>query len=413
MRKVVITGIGAMSPNGTGKAAFQQAVIEGRSGLCNLSVFDASGFECRIAGEVAAGPCGFSKKELRNLPRAAQLAIAASDEALADSGLRPENLTEEERYRFGVLLGSGGGSIEFVERHYSMYFGRSSYTPSLYAVSASTAGGLSSEISIRHGLFGRSHVITTGCTSSTDALGYAFTEIRAGRLDRVLAGGADAPLMPGVYQGFSMMKLLATRWNDEPARGSRPFARDREGFVPAEGAWMFALESQESAAARGVKPYAEICGYASSCEAFHAVRLSDSGLASCRTLSDALAEAGTAPEEVDYVNLHGTSTILNDRVESAVMKSLFGKRAACIPMSSTKSMIGHPQGASGAAGIAATVLAMEKDYVHPTINLEDPDPECGLDFVPQTARRHDVRVALCNTLGFGSKCSAIVLRNLR
>ncbi len=410
-RKVWITGIGVISPNGVGKEIFRDAVLNGISGIEKVSSFDASSLSCRIAGEVIIPEGSFSNQEMRNLPRTAQLAVQASSEALADAGLAAENLTEAQRQRFGVILGTGGGSIEFMERHYKMYYGTADFKPSLYVISASTPGGLSSELSIRFKLLGRSHVITTGCTSSTDAIGYAFREIQAGRLDRVLTGGADAPITCGVFEGFSLMKILPTQWNDSPSRGSRPFARDRSGFVPAEGSWMFVLEDAQTAKKRGAVPYVEICGYGSSCEAYHAVRLSENAAANCRAIEESVLDAAISASSIDYVNLHGTSTPLNDRIESQIMKTFFNSGVKNIPMSSTKSMIGHPQGASGAAGLAATVLSMQSDALHPTINLEDPDPECGLDLIPSQARSQKTRYALCNTLGFGSKCSALIIQN--
>lgn len=410
-RKVWVTGIGVLSPNGTGKKNYLESLLAGVSGIRKISSFDASGLPCQIAGETSLLEGVFTAPEKKNLPRTAQLALHASREALDDAGIDDENLTEEERYKFGVILGTGGGSIEFMERHYKMYYGTGDFHPSLYVISASTPGGLSSEISIRHKLFGRSHVITTGCTSSTDAVGYAFREIQAGRLDRVLTGGADAPITRGVFEGFSLMKILPTQWNDSPERGSRPFARDRSGFVPAEGGWMFVLEDAQTAKKRGAVPYAEICGYGSSCEAFHAVRLSENAKANSRAIEEAVLDSTISQDMIDYVNLHGTSTPLNDRIETLIMKNFFKERAEKISMSSTKSMIGHPQGASGAAGLAATLLCMREDSIHPTINLEDPDPECGLDLIPAQARKLKIRYALCNTLGFGSKSSALVIKN--
>ena len=410
-KRVVITGIGAVSPNGTGREAYKTAILEGRPGIRRISAFDPSALTSRIAGEIHLGGNGFSKKEERNLPRVVQFALMASGEALEDAGIDPKKMRSEERARFGVLLGTGGGSIEFTERHYQMVYGKRPFQPSLYAIPASTAGGISGELSIRFGLRGRSHVISTGCTSSTDAIGYGFHEIRTGRLQRVLAGGSDAPITEGVMTGFELMKILSTHWNHEPAKASRPFAKDRDGFVLAEGAWMFILEEKEHAESRGVRPYAEILGYGASCEAFHAVRLDEKGDENFLALGLACEEAGVPAEGVDYVNLHGTSTLLNDRIETRTMKKFFGERAARIPMSSTKSMIGHPQGASGAAGLAATVLAMRAKKIHPTINLDHPDPDCNLDYVPNQSREWEIEHALCHTLGFGSRSSALVIRN--
>ena len=411
LKEVVITGIGVVSPNGIGREDFRHSLLNGISGIRRIQAFDPSSLSCQIAGEVPLNGHGFSKKENRNLPRVTRLALLAAEEAFSDASLAPQSFEEKKRCRYGVLIGSGGGSAEFTERHYQMLHGKVPFQPSLYAVPASTAGSISSELSIHFGLLGRSHVITTGCTSSTDALGYAFEEIRAGRLDMVLAGGSDAPIAEGIMRGFEIMKILPTEWNDRPEKASRPFSKNRSGFVLAEGAWMFVLEEKKLALHRGADIYAELTGYGSSCEAFHAVRLEENGFANFRAMSLALEESGLRPEEIDYVNLHGTSTPLNDRVETSAMKHLFGPKAYQVPMSSTKSMTGHPQGASGAAGLAATLLAMREEKIHPTLNLEMRDEECDLDYVPNTARSYKIRYALLNTLGFGSKCSSLVIKN--
>jgi 3-oxoacyl-[acyl-carrier-protein] synthase II len=255
-------------------------------------------------------------------------------------------------------------------------------------------------------------VLSTGCTSSTDALGHALSLIRYGRADVVLAGGADAPIAPGILAGFCLMRIMTASWNDEPERGSRPFARDRDGFVLAEGAWMFVLEALESARARGARIHGELAGYASTCEAFHRVRLDESGEESARAMQLALEDAGVAHETVDYLNLHGTSTVLNDRIETRAVKQVFGRRASSIPASSLKSILGHPQGACGAAGVAASLLAMRDGFVPPTINHDEADPECDLDVIPHRGRALPVATAVCNCIGFGSKNAAVVLRSV-
>ncbi len=225
----------------------------------------------------------------------------------------------------------------------------------------------------------------------------------------MLTGGVDAPLAPGILAGFNLMTVLTTKWNDEPARASRPFARDRSGIVLAEGAWLYVLEEYEGARGRGAKIYAEITGYGATCDAYHRVRLEETGEEPARAMRLALDDAGRTPEEVDYVNLHGTSTMLNDRIETRALKLALGARAQKIPMSATKSQIGHPQGASGAAGIAAALCAMHTRIIPPTINLDERDPECDLDYIPNEARESSVRTALCNCIGFGSKNSALVI----
>ncbi|HEX8914082.1 MAG TPA: beta-ketoacyl-[acyl-carrier-protein] synthase family protein, partial [Humisphaera sp.] len=275
---------------------------------------------------------------------------------------------------------------------------------------AGTHGNLSSELSIHLGLRGPSHVLSTGCTSSTDAVGYATMLVRTGVVPMMLAGGADAPITPGILSGFERMKVISTRRWPEPNQASRPFSSDRDGFVLGEGAWMFVLEDADHAAARGAAPLAEVAGYGSTCDAYHRVQIAPDVAEPVRAVELALADAGATPADLDYVNLHGTGTDLNDRLETLAIRRALGDAAARLPMSSTKSMIGHPQGACGAAGLAATVLGMRAGFVHPTVNLERPDAACDLDYVPGAARRVPVRTALCNCIAFGSKNSAIVVR---
>jgi 3-oxoacyl-[acyl-carrier-protein] synthase II len=236
-------------------------------------------------------------------------------------------------------------------------------------------------------------------------------QIQSGRLDMVLSGGADAPIALGIVKGFILMKIMTDSWNHAPERGSRPFSVDRDGFVLAEGAWMFVLEEYEHARARGATMLAEICGYGSTCEAFHRVRLQECGEEPARAIELAMKQAGIGPQDVHYVNLHGTSTQLNDRIETRALKLVLGEHARNVPMSALKSQIGHPQGACGAAGVAATIVAMQRGQIPPTINLETPDPECDLDYVPEAGRRRVIQHAVCNCIAFGSKNSALVLRN--
>jgi 3-oxoacyl-[acyl-carrier-protein] synthase II len=278
-----------------------------------------------------------------------------------------------------------------------------------YAIPISIVGMISSEISIALELHGISHVVSTGCTSSTDAIAYASSLIRNDEAEVILTGGADACVTPGMIFGFSKMRVIATRYNDVPATASRPFDRGRDGFVLGEGAWMLVLEREDRARARGARVYATIDGYASTCDAYHRVQMHPDGEQIVRAMRLAIERAGRRPEEIGYVNYHGTSTVLNDAVEARCVRELFGDDAARIPGSSTKSMIGHPQGASGAAGIVTTALALANGYLPPTINLEQTDPECDLDLLPGVGRAAQPEAALCNCLGFGSKNSAIVV----
>jgi 3-oxoacyl-[acyl-carrier-protein] synthase II len=411
-RRVAITGIGCLSPNGSGREAFARALEAGRSGVGRISLFDPEGLAATIAGEVKDFDltAHVDVKSVRHVSRAVPLAIAASEEAFEDAGIDPADLSLEERRGLGVLLGTGGGPIEFAERMYHLYYTNQVRKASVYSIASGTIGTLSSEISMRFGLRGPSQVISTGCASSTDALGHAFRSVKFGTADVILAGGVDATIVRGIMEGFLMMRVVSTERERDPERASRPFSADRDGFVLGEGAWMFVLEETERAKARGARVYAEIRGYGSTCDAHHRVRMDESGEESARAMDLALREAGIPPDEIGYVAYHGTGTELNDRVETRAARMVFGRSADRVPGSSIKSMIGHVQGACGAAGVAATVLGMRDGFLPPTINLESPDSECDLDYVANAARPASVEHALCNCIGFGSKNSALVLR---
>lgn len=411
-RHAVITGIGCLAPNGLGRENFALALREGRSGAGKISLFDPEGLPVTIAAEVK----GFdptehlSPREVARLSRAVPMAIGAAQEAFVDAGIDWTRLSLDEARRIHVLLGTGGGAIEFAERMYQLYFTGQQKRASTHTISTGTIGTMSSELSMRFGLRGLSHVVTTGCASSTDALGYAFRSIKHGDAEVVLAGGVDATIVRGIMEGFILMRVVSMDRDAEPAKASRPFSRGRDGFVLGEGAWMFVVEELERARARGVKIYGEISGYGATCDAHHRIRLDETGDEPARAMTMAMEEAGLAPAEIGYLSYHGTSTELNDRVETRAVKKAFGQRAATLPGSSIKSLIGHPQGACGAAGVAATLLAMRDGFFPPTINLETPDPDCDLDYVPNRARPAQFDAALCNCIAFGSKNSALVLR---
>jgi 3-oxoacyl-[acyl-carrier-protein] synthase II len=413
-RRVVVTGIGAVSPNGIGREKFWKATRQGVSGVRHITRFDVSDFAVKVAGEIVDFDESryVNAKDRQHVSRAVPLAVAAVDEGVADSGLEPKRMTREELRGIGVIVGSGGGSQEFTEEQYRLYYTGHSKQCSVYTIPTSTIGTLASEVSMRFGFRGMSHIVSTGCTSSTDAIGYAYRNIQAGVLNVMIAGGVDAPIAPLILRGFMLMRIMTASWNDEPARASRPFSLDRDGFVLAEGAWFLTLEELEHARARGAHIYGEIAGYASTCEAYHRVRLEECGEEPARTIGMAIEEAGIAPEAVSYINYHGTSTELNDRIETRATKLAFNGHAYKLAGSSLKSLIGHPQGACGAAGIAATLLSMRDGVVPPTINVDEPDPECDLDYVPATARPLDFEYAVSNCIAFGSKNSAIVLRKL-
>jgi 3-oxoacyl-[acyl-carrier-protein] synthase II len=421
--RVAITGIGVVSPYGVGRDVFWRHISRGCSATRAISDFDASAFPCTVAAPVPAVSIDDAteigeramdarveragRPDPRRYSKASLIAVIAASEAWSDAGLR---LNEPGA---GVLVGSGAGGIDVAERQYYEFFndGWKRVTP--YAIPVSIVGMISSEISIALELHGISHVISTGCTSSTDAIAYAAATIRAGEAEVVLSGGADACVTPGMIFGFSKMRAVATRYNDRPAEASRPFDRGRDGFVLGEGAWMVVLEREDRARARGARVYATIDGYGSTCDAYHRVQMDPDGEQILRAMRLAVERSGRALDEIGYVNFHGTSTVLNDAVESRCVRELFGARAGRVPGSSTKSMIGHPQGASGAAGIVTAALALREGFLPPTINQEEADPECDLDYLPNAGREGQVEAALCNCLGFGSKNSAIVVGRAR
>jgi 3-oxoacyl-[acyl-carrier-protein] synthase II len=410
----VITGIGAVSPNGIGREAFWSATRRGVSGVRRIARFDPSAFQVQIAGEVQ----GFDEtehiavKDRPHVSRCVPLAHAAAKEALADAGVDHSIMRREELRKIGVMIGSGGGPQEFTEEQYRLFYSGNERQCSVYTIPTSTIGTLASEVSMRFGFRGLSHLISTGCTSSTDALGYACRHLQWGTLPWMLVGGVDAPIAPLILRGFMVMRILTTKWNRAPERGSRPFSRDRDGFVLGEGAWFFVVEDLEHARARGARIYGEIAGYASTCEAYHRVRLEECGEEPAFTMLSAIEDAGVSKEAIGYINYHGTSTELNDRIETRAARLAFDGHAYKLAGSSLKSLIGHPQGACGAAGVAATLLAMRDKVAPPTINLEDPDPECDLDYIAHEARPLDCEYALANCIAFGSKNSALVLRKL-
>jgi 3-oxoacyl-[acyl-carrier-protein] synthase II len=420
--RVAISGIGVVSPYGVGRERFWSGVTRGCSATQAITAFDATPFPCQVAAPIPPGfsiddalPLdvrpgngngngnGHGRSDPRRYSRASLIAVLAATEAWADAGLRRNEPDA------GVIVGSGAGGIDVAERQYYEFFndGWKRVTP--YAIPVSIVGMISSEISIALELHGISHVLSTGCTSSTDAIGYASSLIRSGDADVLLAGGADACVTPGMIFGFSKMRAVPTSYNDRPAEASRPFDLGREGFVLGEGAWMVVLEREDRARARGATIYATVDGYGSTCDAYHRVQMDPDGEQIVRAMQLAITRSGRPIEEIGYVNYHGTSTVLNDAVEVRCVRRLFGARAGEVPGSSTKSMIGHPQGASGASGIVTSALALSRGFLPPTINQRAPDPACDLDFIPNVGRPAKPAAALCNCLGFGSKNSAIVL----
>ena len=412
LRRVVITGLGAVSPNGIGKKEFWENTCKGISGIDRITSFDPVDLACQIAGEVKNFDplLYYSSADLKKMPRTIPLAVAATQEALENAGIDLSSFSEEDFESLGVLVGSGGSGFDFSEKQFEIYFSKQKHKISPYAISNSLVGMLSSEISIRFGLQGRSHVISNGCTSSTDALGYAFNTIRYGQEDWFVSGGVESCVTPAMMQGFERMKVNPMNYNDDPSRGSRPFNRDREGFVLAEGSWMMILEELEHAKKRGADIVAELVGYGTTCDAYHRVAIMPDGKQSARALRLAMKDARINEDEVDYINFHGTSTLINDKVETMAVKNTFNGNALNIPSSSTKSMVGHPQGASGALGVTVSALSLKNGFMTPTINMENPDPDCDMDYISNVGREKRIDVAISNCISFGSKNSAIVLK---
>ena len=410
--RVVVTGLGVLSPYGIGKALFFEGIRGGNSGIRRVSLFEDPQIASQVAGEVAGfNPVDYIEaQDLKRVPRVAPMAIGAAREALKDSGIDPSKLSLEEKRRMAVVIGTGGGGIDFAEKQYEAFYGSGTRHVTPYCVSSSFVGMLSSEVSIALGFNGPSHVLSTGCTSSTDAIGYAYRLIRSGVEEAVLTGGADACITRGLLAGFSRMKVVSTRFNETPEKASRPFDADRDGFVLSEGAWMFMLESESRARKRGAKIYGIVAGYGSTCEAYHRVAVRQDGVEPARAMKLALEEAGADVSDVRCVNLHGTGTAMNDAMETRALKLLFDGRAAKLATSALKSMIGHPQGACGAAGVAAALFTLNESFMPPTINQDCPDPECDLDYTPNRGRALETDSVLCNTIAFGSKNSALYLK---
>lgn len=407
-RRVVITGMGAVAPNGVGKETFWQGLKEGKNCVDSITFFDASNHPSQVAAEIKEFDPNnyFSPKELRQVHRVVPLTLVATEEALKDADIFGK---EEYKEKVGVILGTGAGGLGYAEQQIGILNNEGLRKMSPHSTTATFVGMLSSEISIRFGLRGMSIVISTGCTSASDAMGQAFNTIRFGMSDILISGGAEACITPAIVGAFCRLGALSTKWNHLAKKASRPFNTDRDGFVMGEGAWILVFEELSHALKRGAKIYAEINGYGATCDAYHKTAPGPSGIDLVRAMEMAITDAEVSKEDIQYINLHGTSTVLNDKYESFAIKKCFGKRAHSIPTSSFKAMLGHPQGASGACGMAGTILAMRNNFIPPTINYENPDPECDLDYVPNKGREVKLSTCLINSIAFGSKNSAIII----
>jgi 3-oxoacyl-[acyl-carrier-protein] synthase II len=406
MRRVVVTGMGTINPLGKTVDEFWHGLVEGRSGAALLEGIDSSRLTTKFAAQVRGfDPAAYMDRKLaQRSARFTQLALVASEQAVADAGLVVE---DEDPFRVGVEMGTGIGGFEVMTRDAAIFLNGGRLQP-LYATMV-IPNIAAAQVAMHLHLKGPNSTTVTACAASTQALGNALRIIQRGDADVMLAGGTEASLCEVGIASFNAIKALSTR-NDDPERASRPFDKNRDGFVPGEGAGILVLEDLEHARARGARVHGEVIGFGVTNDAYHSVAPDESGEAPAQCMRNALADAGMTPEDVDYVNAHGTSTPLNDAAETRALKMALGERAAAVPISSTKSMIGHLLGAAGAVEAIATLLCMNHGVIHPTINYETPDPDCDLDYVPNEARRADVRVAISNGFGFGGQNCTVVLK---
>ena len=406
--KVVVTGMGAMTPLGESPEEFWRNLAAGKSGVGPMTLCDPEGYPCRISGEVT----GFDPeqyipgREARRMARFSQLAVAAGLQAAESSGF---DIACEDPYRVGVILGNGNGGFPTLEENCRILADRGGMRMSPFFFPMILPNMAAAAVSRYLGAQGYNSTATTACAASNQAIGEALNVLRRGTADVVFAGGAEAGISLLGLSGFAVMRALTTR-NDEPERASRPFDAERDGFVPSEGAVILVMERLEHAMARGANILAEVAGFGCTSDAGHPVQPEESGASASRAMSIALSDAGATMDDVDYINAHGTSTPLNDTLETVAIKRLFGERAYQIPISSTKSMIGHSLGAAGALEAAACIKTITEATLHPTINYTSPDPSCDLDYVPNHARQMDARVVLSNAFGFGGQNACLVFR---
>lgn len=408
LKRVVITGLGIISPVGTGLEKFWTSLTAGVSGIRLLTRFDPADFKTKIAGEVKDfEPTRYmDRKEARRMDRFTQFAVAASGMAIEDAALNFEN---EDRDRIGVILGSGVGGIETLEEQAHVLFEKGPGRVSPLFVPMMIANMGAGQVAIKHRLRGPNTTSVSACASSSNAIGDAFKILQYGRAEVMITGGAEAAITPLAMAGFIQMKAMSTR-NEEPEKSSRPFDLGRDGFVIGEGAAILILETLEHALDRGARIYAEIVGYGSTCDAFHMTAPDPEGYGAANSMKEALGDAGIKPSEVDYINAHATATPPGDKAETLAIKKVFGEYASKVAISSTKSMTGHLLGASGGLEAIVCVLAIKEGIIPPTINYEQPDPDCDLDIVPNNARKAEVDVALSNSFGFGGHNATLVFK---
>jgi len=409
--RVVITGMGVISPIGNTIKDFWAGNCAGKSGGCHISRFDPSAYDCHIAAEVKDfDPAKYiSHKELKRSARFCQMAIAASKDAFADAGL---SMDKEDPYRIGVFIGSGIGGLDVIEEQHNILLNKGPSRMSVFTIPMLITNMAPGQVSIALGAKGPNICVATACASASHAIGEAYYALKMGEADVMVAGGTEACIIPTGIGGFCACRALSLR-NDDPQRASRPFDKTRNGFLMGEGSGILILETLDHATKRGANIYAELIGYGANGDAYHMTAPAPDGEGGARCMKLALNSAKINPSEVSYINAHGTSTELNDKYETMAIKTVFGEQAYKIPVSSTKSMTGHLLGAAGAVELIASVLAIKNSVIPPTINYETPDPDCDLDYVPNTPREANVEVALSNSLGFGGHNATLVVRKFK
>lgn len=407
-RRVVVTGVGLITPLGTGTEKSWENLLDGRSGIRKITQFDATHFPCQVAGEVPDFEINqfIEIKEQKKMDRFIHFAFAAAKMAVEDSGLK---ITKDNADRIGVLVGSGIGGLSAIEHYHTILLEKGPKRISPFFIPMLIINLAAGQISIHFGAKGPNSAVATACASGTHSIGDAFKIIKRGEADAMISGGTEAVITPLAVGGFSSMKALSTR-NNEPEKASRPFDRDRDGFVMGEGAGIMVLEDMEHALSRGAKIYAEITGYGMTGDAYHITSPPPEGEGAARCMRASLKDANIHPEEIEYINAHGTSTKYGDELETQAIKSVFGKHAYKFAVSSTKSMTGHLLGAAGGVEGVICALSIFNKIIPPTINLENPDPECDLDYVPDKARAMDINMAMSNSFGFGGTNACIIFK---
>lgn len=409
IKKVVITGVGVVSPIGIGKESYWKALSTGQNGFGRITKFDVSGLPCQIDSEVKDfNPTEFvDKKRARRMDLFTQYAMTAAHMAVQDANIDVKTIVPE---RAGVIVGSGIGGLPTIESQHQILITKGPRRVTPFLIPMLITNIAPGEIAIDFGFVGPNYSVSSACATSNQAIGTALRHLRYGDADIMIAGGTEGAITPLGLAGFSQAQALTFDYNDNPGKASRPFDAKRSGFVMGEGAGLVVLETEEHAKKRGAKIYAELAGYGATDDAYHITAPNPNGKAAANAMKMALTDGNVKPEEINYINAHGTSTPLNDKTETAAIKAVFGEYSKKIPISSTKSMTGHLLGAAGGIELIATLLSMQHNMVHPTINYENPDPECDLDYVPNQARAHEITAALSNSLGFGGHNAVLVVK---